>query len=235
MPEDEPAVEETDGSLPEASGDSPASPPRPSRWRPVLLVAVTLLVVAAAFGFWTLRGPDRHEDGQGELAMSGDGQTGGSISDFAEARDTQTETFGLPLCHLRGDTPVLESVTATGTVGDGFRVVGTGVRIFVPTPSDTPIFSVDGWPPNPSVVPDAIAPVAGYAVTNPCGSAPANLPYTELLIGMQRTSPAGGAWVGFEIAYTVGGRHRTLHSTWSYGICGTAVPCGPGPSASAQP
>jgi hypothetical protein len=51
------------------------------------------------------------------------------------------------------------------------------------------------------------------------------LPYTELLVAMERTSPAGGGWFGFEIAYTVGGRHRVLHSTWRYGICGTALPC----------
>jgi hypothetical protein len=192
----------------------------------VLGAGLALLLIAAAIGIGAARGPDRHEEGQGELAMFGDTAATSTISDFAAESDSRPTTFGLPLCHLHGDTPVLDRVTATTVVGDGFTVLGTGVRTFIPAPDHTPIYSVDGWPPNPSQVPDAIEPVVGFAVTNPCtAGVPDGRPYTELLVAMQRTSPAGGGWFGFEVGYTVGGRHRVLHSTWNYGVCGTAVHC----------
>ena len=211
----------------------PTDPRRPRR-KLVPVAALTLLVIAVAAGFVIIRGADRHEEGQGELAMLGNGSS--TISDYASVTADQAVTFGLPLCHLRGDTPILDAVTATSVVGNGFRVVGSGVRTFVPTASDQPLFSVDGWPPNPSVVPDAIAPVAGYSVTSACTNGLMNgSPYTELLVAMQRTSPAGGGWMGFEIAYVVGGRHRVLHSPWQYGFCGTALPCDPGPTESPAP
>jgi hypothetical protein len=231
---DEPRAEDalTAGTEPESSGatvgDSDnARVRRGVRGRQVISILAALAVIALLAGGAWVRGPDRHEEGQGELAMLGDGATSSTISDFATAASGRPIAFGLSLCHLRGDAPTLDGVSATTVVGDGFRVIGTGVRTFTPSPSHTPVFSVDGWPPDPTLVPVTLQPVAGYQVSSRCGDGIQidGLPYTELLVAMERTSPAGGGWFGFEIAYTVGGRQRVLHSTWQYGICGTALPC----------
>jgi hypothetical protein len=231
-PDEQPAAAEAEEPRP---GDDVAAAHAPGRVRRRLAViaAACALVVVAALVVSSVRGPDRHEEGQGELAVSGeDGTT--TISDFARV-ESGPVTFGLPLCHLRGETPTLADVSATEAVGSGFRIVGTGVRTFVPAADHTPIFSVDGWPPDPTVVRDAISPVAGYTVASACTSGPPDgSPYTELLVAMQRTSADGGGWFGFEIGYTVAGRYRVLHSTWRYAICGTSVPCS-GDDASPSP
>jgi hypothetical protein len=184
-------------------------------------LGVIVALGPAWLGSWAA---ESHADGAGPLA---------SVNDPAEALSDAVDptlshagswTFGMRLCIASGaSTPVIESVAPHQSVGRGYRFLGALVREFVPSPNDSPIISVDYYPPSPSQVPDTLHDIFGYAVTTLCSLDP-NAPYTELLIGLTLTSNDGGGWQGVDVAYTIGGRHRILVINNGVLICGDSVP-----------
>lgn len=172
----------------------------------------------------------RHADGAGPLGSEGAPVGTGSKMDSRGGQYNEW-TYGVRLCRMSDDAPpVLEDLSPTEVVGDGFRVVGASVREFaVDWSSHAPIITVTGYPPPPQDVPDQLHALEGFAVTSPCpvpgsdGEVPEN--YTELLVGLARVGNGGGGWRGLEIAYTAAGRHRVLVIQHDLLVCGLAVEC----------
>jgi len=170
---------------------------------------------------------ETHADGAGPLASYN--ELGASGSDAVNPVYTKAGawTFGMRLCVAYGsDLPVVDSVSPAHTVGSGFRFLGASVREFDPTPTNSPIISVDYYPPLHSVIPDALHKIRGYAVKTRCSLDPGT-PYTELLVGMGLVNSGGGGWKGVDVHYTVGGTHRILAIDYAVGICGESMPCDP--------
>jgi len=192
-------------------------------------LALLFLVVVAFRNAQT----DHHLDGQGPLASTGDPHH--QEASAFDAVKGGPWTLGYQLCLFQGDQPaVIESVAPTKTVGDGFRFLGAQVRQFAPTRSHTPILSLDGYPP---ALPDTLHPAKGFSVTTPCSKNGLPPTYTELLIGFDRASTAGGGgWRGIDVTYATGGRRHVVTLGYDILICGSAVTdephlCGPAPSS----
>ena len=184
------------------------------------LVAVVAVGIAALV--WR-QGPIRHGDGDGPLGSYG--RPGYEAMKVDSSSGVTTWTYGVRLCREPGTEPVvIESVAPTTSLGTGFRLLGLGVRQFLPTQAHESIISTDGWPPPQSVVPDAIQDVHGFEVTTACNGGAFD-PTTELLVGLALTSPDGGGWQGIEVSYTVGWRHRVLVLDHDLLICGASVDC----------
>jgi len=167
-------------------------------------------------------GPVRHVDGNGPLA-SRDGPGFEKMAIDPVASHASSWTYGMRLCLASGsDAPVIDSVGPTVSVGTGYRFLGAVVRQFLPTADHQGVISVDNYPPPRPLIPDQLHHAPGYAVTTRCSMDP-GAPYTELLIGLGIVSDAGGGWLGVDIGYTVGGRHRVLAIDHRLLICGTAV------------
>jgi hypothetical protein len=130
-------------------------------------------------------------------------------------------TYGVRLCRTGPGTPVIEAIKPTATVGT-FRFLGTSVREFSPTSADTPLISIDGYPPSPSQIPDVLHVVKGYSVTTDCANGPSD-PYTELLVGLGREGATGGGWKGIEVSYNLGGSLFVLALDHDLLVCGTAT------------
>lgn len=198
-----------------------------ARRRRVVVVAVASLVL---LGVVVLTQPPAvHSDGSGPLGSLG-GPGFESMSVDPQGERTRSWTYGLRLCIAQGDEPaVLRQVEPLSTLGTGFRFVGGGVRTFTPTPEHTPIISVDSYPPPASEVPDALAPVDGYAVETPCSNGPRE-PYTELLVGLAVRGDDGGGWKGIKVTYEVHGRTMTVTLDHDLLICGRSNPVCEGPT-----
>jgi hypothetical protein len=187
-----------------------------------LLVGAGVLAAGAAF-LILLQPPAVHADGAGPLGSLG-GPGHESMSVDPQGAETRSWTYGLRLCIAQGDRPaILRQVGLLTTLGTGFRFVGSGVRTFTPTPDHEPIIGVDGFPPPESFVPDALAPVDGYAVETACSNGPRG-PYTELLVGLAMESDDGGGWKGIKVVYEVDGRTRTVTLDHDLLICGRSNP-----------
>lgn len=187
------------------------------------LLALGVVSVIAVVALSATPGTGRHSDGGGPLAsLNGPGSETMAVDPNAADHPTAW-TYGLRLCAAEpGASIVLRSVAATSPVGSGFRFLGAGVREFLPGPDHTSIIGVDGYPPPSKFVPDPVAAVAGFPVRTPCTNDPA-APYTELLVGLGRTSDDGGGWKGIDVVYESGGRTRVLAIDHNLLICGAAV------------
>ncbi len=179
---------------------------------------------------------EHHRDGEGPLASTGD-PLHHEASAFDAVKGGPAWTLGYQLCLFEGDQPaIIESVTPTRTVGDGFGFLGARVRQFSPTAAHTPILSLDGYPP---ALPDTLQPAKGFSVTTPCSKTGPPSTYTELLIGFGRVpAPGGGGWRGIDVRYTAGGRSRVVTLGYDILICGSAVTDEPhlcGSSAASSP
>lgn len=190
------------------------------------MVAVASLVL---LGLVVLTQPPAvHSDGSGPLGSRG-GPGFESMSVDPQGARTRSWTYGVRLCIAQGDGPaILREVGPLTTLGTGFRLLGTGVRTFSRTPEHTPIISVDSYPPAASEVPDALAPVDGYAVDTPCTNDP-SAPYTELLVGLAMQGDDGGGWKGIKVVYEVHGRTMTVTLDHDLLICGRSNPVCEGP------
>ena len=164
--------------------------------------------------------PEVHRDGQGPLGSTGDPHHS-EASAFDPVKGGPW-TLGYGLCLAEGTQPaVIDSVGPAATVGSGFRFLGAYIRQFTYTRKNTPIGSVDGYPPS---LPDTLHPVTGFSVSIPCQRAAFGSRYTELLIGFGRgTGTDGGGWRGIKVGYTVGGRHRIVTLGYNILICGSSV------------
>ena len=183
-----------------------------------LLIGVVLVLHNAA----SVYPPQRHADGAGPLA-SRDGP-GHEMLAVDPARDTTSWTYGMRLCLTNGSTEAtIESVGPTRSVGDGFRQLGAVIRQFTPSPMDTPIIGVAGYPPPSSFVPDTMSAVRGFEVRTPCADAEPDAPYTELLVGLGIVNEVGGGWDGVDVHYTSQGRAFVLSVQRQLFICGTAI------------
>lgn len=144
-------------------------------------------------------------------------------ADPAAEGSPTTWTYGMRLCLSHDSAPVVISAVGPGAaVGDGFRFLGASVRVFTPSPDHLGLISFPGWPPPPSLVPDALSDPAGFKVTTPCSDDYA-VPYTELLIGLGIASAAGGGWHGIEVSYTADGQPYVLLIDHDLYICGSSV------------
>jgi hypothetical protein len=193
-------------------------------------LGVIVALIPARFGSVAA---ETHADGAGPLASLN--EPGGSLTDAVDPTRSHAGswTFGMRLCIASGvSIPIIDSVAPNQSVGKGYRFLGAVAREFVPNSNDTPIISVDYYPPSSTVVPDTLHDIYGYAVTTPCSLDPGAL-YTELLIGMTVTNSDGGGWQGVDVGYKVGGRHRILVINYGILICGNSVPrCARGASPS---
>jgi hypothetical protein len=191
------------------------------RWLVALLVGAAL-VAGAAFLILT-QPPAVHADGAGPLgSLGGPGHESMSVDPLGA--ETRSWTYGLRLCIAQGDRPAtLRRVAPLATLGSGFHEVGIGLRTFTPTPDHEPIISVDGYPPPPSEVPDALAEVDGYVVETACRNGPRDA-YTELLIGLAADGDDGGGWKGIKVTYEIDGRTRTVTLDHDLLICGRSNP-----------
>ncbi len=143
--------------------------------------------------------------------------------DTAASGDTRY-SYGLRLCIARGtDSAVIRGVAPKVTVGSGFAYLGSRIRTFRPTASHTPFISWPGSPPPEAIVPDPLDDAIGRAVTTSCDT-PYLDEYTELLIGLELTSPDGGGWQGILIDYDVGGRRSVLEVSRGLLLCGASHP-----------
>jgi len=181
----------------------------------VAAILALLFVLYQAF-----QQPEAHRDGQGPLGSTGDPHHSEATA-FDPVKGGPW-TLGYGLCLAEGTQPaVIDSVGPAATVGSGFRFLGAHIRQFSPTPSHTPILSLDGYPPP---LPDTLRPVAGFSVSVPCQKNGLPSTYTELLIGFGRgTGTDGGGWRGINVGYLVGGRHRIVTLGYNILICGSSV------------
>jgi hypothetical protein len=190
-----------------------------------VLQALAALILAALLGFALLRpfGPDHHPDGGGPLGSVGRDAWEMKGIDPSGDPGVSACTFGVPLCVATGTAdPILESVSPSVVVGDGFSLQGLTVRQFVRSAGNEGINSVSGWPPSAIEVPHPQSPVTAFVVTTRCATT-YEPPSTELLIGFGKTGPAGGGWTGIDVAYSVAGREYLLHVRRDIYICGTST------------
>lgn len=193
------------------------------RSRRIAVLAGGILVAAVVIGVVAIMaGPSSHGDGAGPLgSIAQDGHE--SMSTDASSGATSW-TYGVRLCLAEGTAaPIVKSVTPTSTLGAGFKTLGTMVRTFTPSSVQTPIISVDGYPPAADDVPGPTEYVAGFEVTTPCANGPTE-PYTELLVGLASVSPDGGGWLGITVAYSVDGKAYVLKLDHDLLICGASNP-----------
>jgi hypothetical protein len=189
------------------------------------IVAGLGVIVALSPAWFGSVAAETHADGAGPLASLN--EPGTSLTDAVDPTRSHAGswTFGMPLCIASGASiPVIDSVAPNQSVGKGYRFLGALAREFVPNSNDTPIISVDYYPPSSSMVPDTPHDIHGYGVTTRCSRDPGAHPYTELLIGMTVINSDGGGWQGVDVGYTVGGRHRILVINYGILICGNSVP-----------
>lgn len=186
----------------------------------VLLTA--FVVVALAFAVAGSQ-PAHHLDGAGALAsLNGPGSESMAINPAVTGYIRYT--YGFRLCRAgEGDPGVIRGVAPKATVGTGFAYLGSRVRTFRPTDTHTPIISTDGFPPPEAMVPDHLDDAIGRGVATSC-DAPYLDEYTELLVGLELTSPDGGGWQGILIAYDVDGRQSVLEVDRGLLLCGTSYP-----------
>jgi hypothetical protein len=181
------------------------------------LVAIGLAVAIAGAP------PARHRDGDGPLASLNE-PGGGSMAVDVDAADSRRFTFGLRLCRSgAGPAPVIRRIAPRATVGSGFAYLGSRVRTFRHVPGHTGIISVEGFPPDPAVVPDQLSDAIGYHVTTSCDTDIAD-GYTELLVGLELTSADGGGWDGLLVEYEFRGSFRSLEINHGMFVCGTVYP-----------
>lgn len=117
-------------------------------------------------------------------------------------------------------TAVVQEIKPHAEVGDGFAVDGIGIHDFLFTSEDTPIISVEGYPP------DLRAPLLDpidFEVEVPCPAAQVGTRVVELIIGLRATSDEGGGWLGVDVGYTVGQGNYVLAIKNNLLICGVAV------------
>jgi hypothetical protein len=182
-----------------------------------LAAMVAIAIAAAGCGPEAAsRAASAHPDGAGILASEGAPDAGWQFA-IAADQTPASETFGLRLCVMDGTSaPVLESVSALATVGAPPELLGTSLRTFRPSDTNTPIIGAVGYPP---AVPDTLVPAVGATITSSCETPDS---YTELLIGLAPESGKGGGWTGESIGYAVDDRHYTLS------LENHLVFCGPG-------
>lgn len=186
-------------------------------------IAVLVVVAALAAVMLVMRSWSVHPDGSGLLA-SANRQMHEAMSVDPKGSGVGSWTFGMRLCLSGAGGPaVLRQVGPGETVGTGFRELGTGIRVFTPTPSHEPIISVSAYPPPAAQMPDALAKVDGYAVTTPCSNTPRQ-EYTELLVGLGMAGDDGGGWKGVKISYEAGGHTFTVLIDHDLLICGRSDP-----------
>lgn len=165
----------------------------------------------------------RHIDGDGSLASRN--QPGAeSMAVDADATGGSRFTFGLRLCRSGdGPPPVIRGIAPRSTVGTGFAYLGSRVRTLRLAPGHTGIVSTAGFPPDPTLVPDPLSDAIGYRVTTSCDTDPRE-GYTELLVGLELTSPDGSGWDGILVEYEVDGRTRVVEINQGMFVCGSAHP-----------
>jgi hypothetical protein len=198
----------------------------------IALGVVTLATLGTALAVATNAHPRaapavrHHLDGDGPLASTGDPHTTQSFA-FDPTIAGPTWTVGIPLCIAQAKPPLTLDgyVAGTRTVGRAFRVVGTYVRRFTPTRTNTPIMSANGFPP---AVSDSLHSPSGFQISDPCQFGPnpsRSMPYDELLVGIGRVTPSddGGGWMGVDIGYSMGGRHYVVSLGYDILICGRSV------------
>ncbi len=191
------------------------------------LGAVLIVGANAAFG-----SPGAYRDGEGPLASADDPQAFQSMA-VDPSRSGGPWTFGVRLCVKdSADPAVITSVGPESTIGAGFEVLGTQVRDWSPTQTDSPIISVDRWPVSTHA---ELHPAVGFTVTQPCSEG-VLARYTELLIGLARVGTSGGGWQGILVGSDVSGKHGVLAIKQNIAICGPSVialcagPPSPGPT-----
>lgn len=188
------------------------------------LAGVLVLVLAAIVAFWVLAaGQDRsattrHRDGEGPLAALQD--PGGSQEFKADPAAVDSWSYGLMICVAEGASVTLDSVVPHATQGSGFEHLGTVVRRLT-IPGDSPIISVDGFPPSGSTPP---LDVEGFVVDAPCQPRPPEVS-NEIDIGLAQVGDDGGGWLGVDIHYVVDGRAYVLEAAANFLICGHSTPC----------
>jgi hypothetical protein len=207
----------------------------------------TAAIAITAIAVWigadsSILPPERHLDGQGPLAsLNSSGPHGLTTVDPTQG---SVWTFGYRLCLAQGDQPaVIDSIGPTQTVGSGFKYLGSLIRTFDVQPGvdsvHEPIGAVHGFPPPPEYAPDYLRPAIGYPVAILCSSGQPSPPvtYTELLVGLAAVGTNGGGWLGIDVGYTVGGRHRIVSLGYDVLVCGpsTETECANGTAPDGQP
>jgi hypothetical protein len=192
-----------------------------------IIGATTLALGILAFGgwYWVLGGPERHADGDGDLASRG--RTSDVLTHAFDQSHGTTWTIGVPLCLERGSDPaVLDgTVGPVTTVGGRLRFLGAYTRESVPGAVNYRGGSVGGYPPN---IPGPLHTERGFAVSRPCDFSrpdPAAR-QIELLVGVAYAGGSdGGGWYGLDIGYETRGHHHVLATTgWNILVCGPAMP-----------
>jgi hypothetical protein len=182
--------------------------------RQIATAAIAITAIAVWIGAdSSILPPERHLDGQGPLAsLNSSGPHGVTTVDPTQG---SVWTFGYRLCLAQGDQPaVIDSIGPTQAVGSGFKYLGSLIRTFDVQPGvdsvHEPIGAVHGFPPPPEYAPDYLRPAIGYPVAILCSSGQPSPPvtYAELLVGLAAVGTNGGGWLGIDVGYTVGGRHR---------------------------
>ena len=212
--------------------------------RQLAIAAVAIVAAAVWIGAdSSYLPPERHLDGRGPLASLNTTDT--HITQAMDRTQSGVWTFGYELCLAQGDQPaIIDSVGPTQTIGSGFKYLGSLVRTFDLQPgvdsTHEPIGSVDGFPPPAKYAPDYLRPAIGYPVSVLCqrGRPSPPVTYTELLVGFAAVGTDGGGWLGIDVGYTVGGRHRIVSLGYDQLICGTSLEpqcdhgsASPGPSS----
>jgi hypothetical protein len=189
----------------------------------VAAAAITLFVVTGIVVVSATGGPgDVHLDGQGDLASMAD--PGGSQEMGAESTPVGGTdfSFGISLCALHETTSpiVLDSVERDGTVGDPVEFLGAREHAWTAKEPPSGIIFVDGFPP-PAVVAYPLVDIAGAVIRNSCGTDS----LAQVIVGLRKTTPAGGGWAAVKIHYHVGSRKSTLLLQQRMVICGTTPTC----------
>jgi hypothetical protein len=132
-----------------------------------------------------------------------------------------------------GESAVIDHIEPHDTVGSGFRLAGILIHDFTFTPDETPIISVDGFPPTSL---SGLADPDGYVVDVRCPVEP-GARVIELIVGLAATGTDGGGWLGADVFYSVADRHYVLEIDNHMLICGTATAaeCAGPPDGSSSP
>ena len=173
-----------------------------------------------AFAVTSCAGVTYHRDGEGPMASIGDPETRTTVT-VIRVPGVESWSFGsMFLCLQAADQSALvERVQPHDKVGSGFQLAGVLIHDFTFTKDETPIISVEGYPP---VFPSGTTEPAGYVVDVPC-TRELGSRRIELIVGLTATGPEGGGWLGADVSYSIAGRKYVLEIANDMLICGTAT------------
>ena len=159
--------------------------------------------------------------------------TAGTITESFDASANGPWTLGFQLCLAAQGSVRLLAIGPSQSVGSGLQYIGSLARTFaIKVPrndsgaaidadmANNPLGGIKGYPP---AIPGRLYPAVGYEVSAVCGNDHPGESYTELLIGITRSTHAGGGWLGIRVDYEEHEHRRHAVLAYNLAVCGPSV------------